>query len=401
MTLREAPQKAQGGSVEGDALAEDKACGENQASLVGEIFEGSGGAAEERSREVPSGTAAIEVCGLVKDYGKGRGVFDVSFAVQPGEVFGFLGSNGAGKTVTMLNLMGFIRPDAGTARIGGRDCFIERARIQQSLGYLPGEIACMDEMTGTAFLEFMARMKRLQDRNRMRELVDYCELDAGRRIRKMSKGTKQKVGLVCAFMGRPDILLLDEPTSGLDPLMQSRFIDLVMAEKRRGATIMLSSHLFEEVERTCDRVAFIRAGRLAAVENMDDVRRSRKRVFSVTFADAVACERYRTAHPEAAGKSERVVEVTVAGSKAPVRGAAVHSAGSISASMSASMSEAARSTTEPMTGITHSATGSTDAFVKDLAAYPVADLAAREQSLEELFMHLYGADASEKGGSHE
>lgn len=276
----------------------------------------------------------IELSGLTKDYGRGRGVFDVSFSVQHGEVFGFLGSNGAGKTVTMRNLMGFIHPDAGAARIEGLDCFAERARIQQGLGYLPGEIACMDEMTGTAFLEFMARMKGLRDRRRMHELVDYFELDAGRRIRKMSKGTKQKVGLVCAFMGSPDILLLDEPTSGLDPLMQSRFIDLVLAEKRRGATIMLSSHLFEEVERTCDRVAFIRAGRLAAVEDMDDVRRSRKRVFSVAFADAAAAGRYCAAHPEAEAVGEAAVEVSVAGSM--------------------------------------------DSFVKDLAAYPVADLAARE-----------------------
>lgn len=292
--------------------------------------------------------AVIELSGLTKDYGKGRGVFDVSLAVERGEVFGFLGSNGAGKTVTMRNLMGFIRPDAGTARIGGLDCFSGRARIQRTLGYLPGEIACMDEMTGTAFLEFMARMKGLRDRARMRELVDYFELDAARRIRKMSKGTKQKVGLVCAFMGQPDILLLDEPTSGLDPLMQSRFIDLVMAEKRRGATVMLSSHIFEEVERTCDRVAFIRSGRLVAVESMDDVRRSRKRVFTAAFADAAARDRYLAAHAQASAAGETAVEIAVAGSM--------------------------------------------DAFVKDLASYPVADLAAREQSLEELFMHLYGAD---------
>ena len=201
---------------------------------------------------------AIAIEGLKKDYGSGRGVFGVSFAVERGEVFGFLGPNGAGKTVTMRNLMGFIRPDEGTVNINGLNCFSQRARIQEHLGYLPGEIACMDEMTGTAFLEFMARMKKLRDRTRMEQLIEYFELDPARRIRKMSKGTKQKVGLVCAFMASPDIVLLDEPTSGLDPLMQSRFIDLVLEEKRRGTTILLSSHLFEEVERTCDRVAFIR-----------------------------------------------------------------------------------------------------------------------------------------------
>ena len=297
----------------------------------------------------------IEIKGLKKDYGNGRGVFDVSFAVQQGEVFGFLGPNGAGKTVTMRNLMGFIRPDKGTASINGLECFGQRARIQEHLGYLPGEIACMDEMTGTAFLEFMARMKKLSNRTRMNELVEYFELDPARKIRKMSKGTKQKVGLVCAFMTSPDILLLDEPTSGLDPLMQSRFIDLVLEEKRRGATILLSSHLFEEVERTCDRVAFIRAGRLAAVEHMDDVRKSRKRAFVITFTHEEARNRYAAKHVEARPQGVASVETSVA--------------------------------------------GNLDAFVKDLATYDISDLTAREQTLEELFMHLYGT--IQKGASHE
>ena len=300
----------------------------------------------------------IELKGLKKDYGNGRGVFDVSFSVERGEVFGFLGPNGAGKTVTMRNLMGFIRPDEGTVSIDGLNCFSQRSRIQERLGYLPGEIACMDEMTGAAFLEFMARMKKLRDRTRMNQLVEYFELDPARRIRKMSKGTKQKVGLVCAFMTSPDIVLLDEPTSGLDPLMQSRFIDLVLEEKRRGATILLSSHLFDEVERTCDRVAFIRAGRMAAVERMDDVRKSRKRVFAVTFADEAARDRFAQAHPDARKQGAASVEAAVAGNP--------------------------------------------DAFVKDLAAYDIVDLAEREQTLEELFMHLYGTtNQVEKGGSHE
>ncbi len=300
-------------------------------------------------------SVAIELRGLTKDYGKSRGVFDVSLCVERGEVFGFLGPNGAGKTTTMRHLMGFVKPGAGSAFINGLDCFRDRAEVQKSLGYLPGEIACMDEMTGLGFLEFMARMKQLDDRRRMHELVEYFELDPARKIRKMSKGTKQKVGLVCAFMGRPDLLLLDEPTSGLDPLMQSRFIDLVLAENKRGATVFLSSHLFEEVERTCDRVAFIRDGRMAAVERMDDVRRSRKRVFDVKFVGESECERYVSEHGAARKTSAVCVETTVA--------------------------------------------GSVDAFVKDLAEYRVADLSAREQTLEELFLHLYGASA--EGGFHE
>lgn len=309
------------------------------------------------------GDAVILLSNLTKDYGNNRGVFNVSFSVERGEVFGFLGPNGAGKTVTMRNLMGFIRPGSGTARINGLNCFSERATIQEHLGYLPGEIACMDEMSGVAFLEFMARLKKLRDRTRMHELTEYFELDLSRKIRKMSKGTKQKVGLVCAFMASPDIILLDEPTSGLDPLMQNRFIDLVLAEKQRGATILLSSHLFEEVERTCDRVAFIRSGELAAVESMDNVRASRKRLFTVAFTTANERDRYVSAHP------------------------AVHPSGA--SAVDAVMAE------------------SVDAFVKDLASYSVRDLSAREQSLEELFLHLYGApqnSATEsllKGGAHE
>ena len=300
----------------------------------------------------------IELKGLKKDYGNGRGVFGVSFAVERGEVFGFLGPNGAGKTVTMRNLMGFIRPDEGTARIGGLDCFRERARIQERTGYLPGEISCMDEMTGGAFLEFMARMKRMRSRTRMHELMELFELDPSRKVRKMSKGNKQKVGLVCAFMAEPDVVLLDEPTSGLDPLMQNRFIELVQQEHERGTTVFLSSHIFEEVERTCDRVAFIRAGRMAAVERMDDVRKSRKRVFAVTFADEAARDRFAQAHPDARKQGAASVEAAVAGNP--------------------------------------------DAFVKDLAAYDIVDLSAREQTLEELFMHLYGTtNQVEKGGSHE
>ena len=317
---------------------------------------------------------AIAIEGLKKDYGSGRGVFGVSFAVERGEVFGFLGPNGAGKTVTMRNLMGFIRPDEGTVNINGLNCFSQRARIQEHLGYLPGEIACMDEMTGAAFLEFMARMKKLRDRTRMEQLIEYFELDPARRIRKMSKGTKQKVGLVCAFMASPDIVLLDEPTSGLDPLMQSRFIDLVLEEKRRGTTILLSSHLFEEVERTCDRVAFIRGGKLAAVERMDDVRKSRKRLFVVTFADEAARDRYAAAHRDTDGCGEAGFSVQKQGT----------------------------------TSVETAVSGNLDAFVKDLAAYEIVDLTAREQTLEELFMHLYGTfgDASNrrsglKGGSHE
>ena len=187
----------------------------------------------------------IELCGLTKDYGSGKGVFGLQLTVPKGEVLGFLGPNGAGKTTTIRQLMGFIRPDAGTARIGGLDCFRQAETIQASLGYLPGEIAFMDEMTGLDFIKFIAGMKGMKDLGRARELMDQFELDPSGRIKRMSKGTKQKIGIVCAFMQQPALLILDEPTSGLDPLMQNKFVELIAREKKRGATIFMSSHMFE------------------------------------------------------------------------------------------------------------------------------------------------------------
>lgn len=316
----------------------------------------------------------IEMRGLTKDYGEGRGLFEADLAVGPGEVVGFLGANGAGKTVTMRLLMGFIRPNAGSASICGLDCLEDRPQAQAAIGYLPGEIALPRTMRARDFLDYMAELRGIDDPGRRRALEARFELDTSARIGSMSKGTKQKVAIVSAFMGAPRALLLDEPTSGLDPLMQSRFIDLVLEEKRRGTTILLSSHLFEEVERTCDRVAFIRGGKLAAVERMDDVRKSRKRLFVVTFADEAARDRYAAAHRDTDGCGEAGFSVQKQGT----------------------------------TSVETAVSGNLDAFVKDLAAYEIVDLTAREQTLEELFMHLYGTfgDASNrrsglKGGSHE
>lgn len=301
--------------------------------------------------------AVIEVSGLTKDYGGGRGVFDVSFEVHRGEVLGFLGSNGAGKTVTMRHLMGFIRPQAGSARIFGLDCFAQRAQIQGRLGYLPGEIAMDEQLTGRQFLRYAAKMHGLGSTQRMDELIERFELDPSARISRMSKGTKQKVGLVAAFMARPDVLLLDEPTSGLDPLMQNRFIELVQEERDRGATVFLSSHIFEEVERCCSRVAFIREGHLAAIEDVSRAKASRKQAFELVFSNEGECARYlseHSAHATPAGSGRVLAQVP----------------------------------------------GSADAFVKDLAGYSLEGLATREQSLEETFMHFYGEGGSAHQGSN-
>lgn len=218
----------------------------------------------------------IKVENLVKSYGNKKGVFDINFSIEKGEVFGFLGPNGAGKTTTIRHLMGFIKPDSGLVQIEGKDCFKEREQIQENVGYLPGEVALMEEMTGNEFLDFMFHMKRLKSKKKMEQLITYFELDPKGKIRKMSKGMKQKLAIICAFMGEPNILILDEPTSGLDPLMQNKFIDLIVKEKKRGATIFLSSHIFEEIERTCDRVGFIREGKLVTIKEMDELKKSQK-----------------------------------------------------------------------------------------------------------------------------
>ncbi|NGM18159.1 ATP-binding cassette domain-containing protein [Eggerthellaceae bacterium zg-893] len=203
----------------------------------------------------------ISVEGLTKSYGPARGVFDLSFSVHGGEALGFLGANGAGKTVTMRLLMGFVRAHAGTARIFGLDCFDERPTIQRRVGYLPGELALPSDMTARAFLHMQASLRGLHDLKTMHALIDYFELNPSVRIRELSKGNKQKVGIVNAFMHAPDVLLLDEPTSGLDLLMQRRFADLVQESRSKGAAVLLSSHALGEVERLCDQALFVRQGR--------------------------------------------------------------------------------------------------------------------------------------------
>lgn len=289
----------------------------------------------------------IEISHITKDYGKGRGVFDVSFSVEQGEVLGFLGPNGAGKTTTIRQLMGFIKPDSGALSIMGLDCFKDADRIQQSLGYLPGEIAFIDSMTGMEFIKFVAKMKKMKGMGRAQELMQMFDLDPSGKLKKMSKGMKQKIGIVCGFMQDADILVLDEPTSGLDPLMQNRFVELILSEKKRGKTILMSSHMFEEVERTCDRTAIIREGKLVAVDEIEKLKEGRKKIIEVTFSDEAMAQSF-VERFSGALKVADTNRVTVKVSR------------------------------------------DIDVFMKKAAEYTVSDLDIRTQSLEEFFMHFYG-----------
>lgn len=227
--------------------------------------------------------SVIEIKNLTRDYGKGRGIFNVSFQVNKGEVFGFLGPNGAGKTTTIRHLMGFIQNQSGNCTINGMDCWKESAKIQRTLGYISGEIHFFDDMTGTEFLNFVSKYRGVLNAQKQRDLLDRFELDPKGKIKKMSKGMKQKLGIVTAFMHDPEILILDEPSSGLDPLMQNRFVELIDEEKAKGKTILLSSHIFEEVERTCDRIGIIRNGKLVTVDSVETLRQCHVRTYHLTL----------------------------------------------------------------------------------------------------------------------
>jgi ABC-2 type transport system ATP-binding protein len=225
----------------------------------------------------------LKVDHLTKDFGFNKGVFDVSFEIEAGEVFGFLGPNGAGKTTTIRHILGFSRPQSGSTSVLGMDSWTQPEKIQRTLGYLPGEIAFPDDMTGAQLIKQIAEMRGMKDMSKADYLIKKFELDSSGGIKRMSKGMKQKVGIVCAFMHNPDVLVLDEPTNGLDPLMQSIFIDLIQDEKKAGKTILLSSHMFEEVEDTCDRIAIIKQGRLVTTVNPDDIRHADDKVFKIEF----------------------------------------------------------------------------------------------------------------------
>jgi len=224
--------------------------------------------------------SVISVENLTKDYGNNAGVFDISLNVKKGEVFGFLGPNGSGKTTTMRHLLGFIKSGGGKCSILGMDCWEKPSEIQKHVGYVAGEIALPDGMNGQNLLAQISRMREVR-LDRAKELCEYFDIDPNNKIKRMSKGMKQKVALVLALMHDPEILLLDEPTSGLDPLMQDKFCDLILKEKARGKTIMLSSHMFSEVEKTCDRVMIIKQGRTIAEIDMHGIEK-REPEFVVT-----------------------------------------------------------------------------------------------------------------------
>ncbi len=217
-------------------------------------------------------TTVIQTEKLTKSYGPFRGIVDVDLAVEGGEIFGFLGPNGAGKTTTIRVLLDLIRPSSGHARVFGIESSADPVAIHRRIGYLPGEFTLYDRLTGAETIEYFANLRGGVDRTYSTALIERLGLDPSRRFREYSKGNKQKVGLICALQHRPELLILDEPTAGLDPLVQQTFNQLLFEARAEGRTVFLSSHIISEVERTCDRVAIIREGRIVRVDTIGALR---------------------------------------------------------------------------------------------------------------------------------
>jgi ABC-2 type transport system ATP-binding protein len=293
----------------------------------------------------------IEVRQLTHIYKSGKGIFDVSFSVKKGEVFGFLGPNAAGKTTTIRNLMGFVNPTNGSASIKGLDCRRHAAELQSIIGYLPGEMTFFENMSGMEFLEFLGKMRNLKDLSRRGALIERFDLDPAGGIKKMSKGMKQKVGIVAAFMHDPEVYILDEPTSGLDPFMQNVFMDLVREEKKRGKTILMSSHIFEEVQRGCDRAGIIREGRMAAIEDIKALNEMKHNVYIVELENAAEADKLLKSGLDTEKIKENLVMVHVI--------------------------------------------SDFETFFKTLSVLNVTGLDVRRQSLEDIFMNYYGKEAKQ------
>jgi ABC-2 type transport system ATP-binding protein len=235
----------------------------------------------------------IEMERLTKDYGHSRGIFDVSLQVEKGEVYGFLGPNGAGKTTAIRHIMGFSRPQKGYTTVNGLNSWENASEIQRNLGYLPGEIALPEHLTGTQFINMMAELRGMKNMTYTHQLIQTFELDPSGSLKRMSLGMKRKLAIVTAFMHDPAVLVLDEPTSGLDPIMQSRFIQFILAEKERNKTILLSSHIFSEIDATCDKISIIKSGHLISTFVADELRSSGSKTYKFEFLHKEQFERFR------------------------------------------------------------------------------------------------------------
>lgn len=263
----------------------------------------------------------IELTNLSKRYPgvKEFALRDVTLAVEAGEVYGFLGANGAGKSTTIRTLLNFIRPTSGSAAICGLDTVSESVEVKRRVGYLAGETALYGKLTGREFLSYMAALQPLKQKGYAAELIRRFDADASKPLGELSKGSRQKFGLIQAFQHQPDVLILDEPTSGLDPLMQEEFFKLIRESKARGASVFASSHNFAEVQRMCDRIGFIRGGKLVAERTLADLSAQAAHTFTLTFADkAPLAELKKLPRARVTAHNEHHLTISVEGELSPL-----------------------------------------------------------------------------------
>jgi ABC-2 type transport system ATP-binding protein len=294
-------------------------------------------------------TAPIILEGLTKYYGSVRGIEDLDLEVHEGEVFGFLGPNGAGKSTTISTVLDFIRPTSGTATVLGMDSRRDSVAIHREIGYLPGELAMPDKMTGRELLSYLGALRGVDTAAEVESLANRFDLDLDRKIRAYSSGNRQKVGLVQAFMHRPRLLILDEPTNGLDPIVQQEFYALLREVSDEGRTVFLSSHILPEVERITDRAAIIRRGHLMVVAEIEELKRQAQRHVEFTFVDPVD----------------------------PAVFAVLDSVDNVQASDRT---------------LTFTVTGSMDSVVKVAALYEIERIVSHDGDLESAFLSYYSGD---------
>jgi ABC-2 type transport system ATP-binding protein len=290
----------------------------------------------------------VDIKNLTKTYKKNRGIKNLTFFIEEGEIFGFIGPNGAGKSTTIRTLLNFIYPTSGSATIFGKDIIKHSKEIRQDVGYLPSEVHYYDDMKVIDLLKYSASFYKKFNPKRMKELAERLDLDLHKKIEDLSFGNRKKVGIVQALLHEPKLLILDEPTGGLDPLMQNTFFELLAEERRKGTTIFFSSHILSEVQKMCDRVAIIKEGELVKVETIENLTKKNLKYITITFERAEPIDL----------KLEGIVKKEVKGNE-----------------------------------ITLLYSGDIKALLNKLNALPIKDLLIEEPTLEEVFMHYY-----EKGG---